>query len=109
MKLPSLISKVLQKVAPMTTLEHSDISTNMEVWFDKKKEEAQNKKNTEKELNILDKGILMLDEWYMRAIFACLFVYLVRIIQDWMSPADDPHDDPEPYDFDEERRLTRGR
>lgn len=95
MKLPNLISKVLQKSAPMTPAELNDISTKMEVWFDQKKEAVREKESLGKEpLTLFDKFFKVIDEWYLRVFFAIAFIWLTRMIQEWMNPGDeeDLHD-----------------
>lgn len=103
MKIQNLISKVLLKVAPITAPEHDDIQRNMDVWFSKQQEAAKIKKtalaNNEPDaapLTIKDKAILILDEWYVKALFAISFIFIVRYIQDFMNPGDDGGEDDYP-------------
>lgn len=88
MKLPNLISKVLAKAAPMSASEKEEIDHKMNLWFEQKLEETKAKQTAGTELNLMDKGLLLLDEWYLRALFAMAYIWLVRVVQDWMNPAD---------------------
>lgn len=99
MKLPNLISKVLAKAAPMSASEKEEIDHKMNLWFEEKQAEAKKKQGESPEtLSITDKALLFLDEWYLRALFAMAYIWLVRVVQDWMNPAD--NDEP----FEEEVR-----
>lgn len=99
MKLPNLISKVLAKAAPMSATEKEDIDHKMNLWFEEKLEVSKKKQAENQELSMMDKGMLLLDEWYLRAVFAMAYIYLVRVVQDWMNPGDSD----EPFEEDEQR------
>jgi spermidine synthase len=88
MKIENLISKVLFKAAPMLPTEHKELETNMFLWFDQQKQAVEKKIREEQTLNMKDKAFKLLDEWYIRALFAMAYIFIVRWVQDFMNPAD---------------------
>jgi len=82
MKFPTLVSKVLEKTAPMSANEQDEIQQKVNVWYSKLYEKAKLKKDNNEELSIIDKGFLMADEWYVRIAFTMVFFWAVRFIQD---------------------------
>ena len=92
MKLSSVISKVLQKHAPMSEEEKFDIESKSALWFEKKINAARLKQTDGQELTFMDKAILMSDEWYLRIAYTVLYFWLIRFIGDLINPGDEPDD-----------------
>lgn len=100
MRIENLVSKVLFKAAPMSPTEFQDLEQNMALWFDKRKVAVKAKKDANEPLNLMDKGFDLLDQWYMRALFAMAYIFIIRWVQDLMNPGnpdeEDLHYDDEP-------------
>jgi hypothetical protein len=107
MRIESFISKVLQKAAPMIPSERMEIEDNMSVWFDKAKKAVKQKEVDGEVLSLKDKAFKFLDEWYVRALIAALYIFAIRWVQEFMNPEPDddmPHDGFDMHPDDRNRR-----
>ncbi len=102
MKIENLISKVLFKAAPMLPTEHAELEKGMNLWFDQQKQAVAKKEVANETLNVKDKAFKLLDEWYMRTLFAMAYIFILRWVQDFMNPGDP--DDEAPQDILDHRR-----
>jgi len=104
MKIEKLISKVLYKAAPMEPAEFQDLEMQMSVWFDTQKQSVKQKEidaakdGKEPIFTLKEKAFKLLDQWYMRALFAAAYIFIIRWVQDFMNPSEPEYDD-QPHDF----------
>lgn len=93
MKIENLISKVLYKAAPMLPTEHKELEQNMFLWFDQQKQAVEKKVLNNEPLTLKDKAFKLLDEWYLRALFAMSYIFIVRWVADFMNPGEPDEED----------------
>lgn len=91
MELPSLINKLVTKLAPVSAIENEKINTGCRLWYEKLIEKTKKKQQDGESLNLVDKIVMQLDTWYVQLLFAGSFVFIVSFIQNLMTPdGDDP-------------------
>lgn len=80
----------------MSVSETNDIQTNAQIWYEKHLEQATSKKTQGQKPSIVELIVWHADQWYIRALFPLLHLWLVRLAQDIMNPGDEDPEDPEP-------------
>lgn len=86
MRLAQMLYAVLDKTAPMPEQDIVELKNDASLWYKTQLDKAQDKQEQSQELDLKDKAILQAETWYMRTIFAIGYIYLVRVIQDFMNP-----------------------
>jgi len=96
MLVQNFIAKVLHKAAPMEASEFNDLRNEMDVWFDKQFKAVRDKEKDPENiqpLTLKDKVFKAMNQWYVRAVFAALYVFVIRWVQDYINPAEPEYDD----------------
>ena len=84
-----MLYAVLEKTAPMPEQDVLELRNDAQTWYKDQLAEADAKRedpNNVKPLSLKDKAILQCETWYMRTFFAIFYIYLVRLVQDFMNP-----------------------